>query len=264
MLDRLGGRVVRRRCRRDAASVRTRPSPSSSTCSTMAGTCGSCCRSHARATSRCKPDRPRAGRRRRRTAADDMLLPAIAGMRRPRRRSRTARSRLGSSGEPERRNEYDGLAANAAAARAAVRCRRRRGRAPARRSPCGPRRRRRPPPAGWQRADDSGERRAGWLAHDDLELLLTVLVGSATGSPGAARTTADAVRELLTAVQALIDWYLERIERRPRGPSRSTTSRSSEARRPPRLLDLPVVPRTPRREHGRRTLAAAAAAGMLI
>ncbi len=78
----------------------------------------------------------------------------------------------------------------------------------------------RPPAAGWQRADDSGERRAGWLAPDELELLLTVLAGIRDRIPPELRERlADAVRELLTAVRALIDWYLERIERRPRGPS---------------------------------------------
>jgi hypothetical protein len=74
---------------------------------------------------------------------------------------------------------------------------------------------RRPPPSGWQRPrlDDRSERDR-WLDSDELELLLTVLAGVRDRiPPELRRRLADAVRELLMAIRALIDWYLERTDR---------------------------------------------------
>jgi hypothetical protein len=71
----------------------------------------------------------------------------------------------------------------------------------------------RPPPAGWQqpRAEQA---RAHWLDSDELELLLTVVAGVRDRiPPELRRRLADAVRELLMALRAVIDWYLERTER---------------------------------------------------
>jgi hypothetical protein len=73
----------------------------------------------------------------------------------------------------------------------------------------------RPPPSGWQRppVDDRAERDR-WLDSDELELLLTVLAGVRDRiPPELRRRLADAVRELLMALRALIDWYLERTDR---------------------------------------------------
>ncbi len=74
---------------------------------------------------------------------------------------------------------------------------------------------RRPPPSGWQRprAEDPGDRDR-WLNSDELELLLTVLAGIRDRIPPELRQRlAAAVRELMMALRALIDWYLERTER---------------------------------------------------
>jgi hypothetical protein len=72
-----------------------------------------------------------------------------------------------------------------------------------------------PPPAGWQ-APDTGPPSAG----PDLELLLGI-VHSVRDliPPELQRRLAEALRELLLALRALIDWYLDRVERRPAEPT---------------------------------------------
>lgn len=73
----------------------------------------------------------------------------------------------------------------------------------------------RPPPSGWQRprVEDPADRDR-WLESDELELLLTVLAGVRDRiPPELRRRLAAAVRELLMALRALIDWYLERTDR---------------------------------------------------
>jgi hypothetical protein len=85
------------------------------------------------------------------------------------------------------------------------------------------RRRADPPPQGW-----ASDEQAGPLPPGDLELLITAL--EAIGElvpPDLRRRLGDAVREVLLAVRALIDWYLERDE-----------GRSSE---PPEVQDIPVL-----------------------
>lgn len=91
---------------------------------------------------------------------------------------------------------------------------------------------RRPPPSGWQapateQPDDHSEGTGG-ASHADLELLaqlayrLRDLV-----PPELQRRLAEALRELLLSVRALIDWYLDRLERR-----RPT---------PPEVTDIPIL-----------------------
>lgn len=65
-----------------------------------------------------------------------------------------------------------------------------------------------PPPSGWQ-SPAEGEPRAGL----DLDPLLAAL-GALREliPPELRRRLADALRELLLAVRALIDWYLERFD----------------------------------------------------
>jgi hypothetical protein len=80
-----------------------------------------------------------------------------------------------------------------------------------------------PPPQGWASAEQDTPRAPG-----DLELLITAL--EAVGElvpPDLRRRLGEAVREVLLAVRALIDWYLERNE-----------GRSSE---PPEVQDIPVL-----------------------
>jgi hypothetical protein len=73
---------------------------------------------------------------------------------------------------------------------------------------------RRPPPAGWQapRADEERD--------SDLELLAQLLQSARDRiPPELQRRLAEALRELLLALRALIDWYLERLERRRAEPA---------------------------------------------
>jgi hypothetical protein len=74
--------------------------------------------------------------------------------------------------------------------------------------------RRRPPPQGWQTPPEAGEPSAS-----ELELLLRA-IGAMRDlvPPEVVARLAAAVRELLLAVRALIDAYLERFERQRRDP----------------------------------------------
>lgn len=74
------------------------------------------------------------------------------------------------------------------------------------------------PPAGWQQP--GGERPRSGILGDDGELLLA-LVASLRDRipPDLQRRLAEAVREVLLALRALIDWYLERTEHRRNQPT---------------------------------------------
>ena len=81
------------------------------------------------------------------------------------------------------------------------------------------------PPRGWQRAggdrDDgrSARPRADWTEGEDAALLLGLLAGVRERVPAElAQRLAAAVREVLLALRALIDWCLERAERRRTTP----------------------------------------------
>lgn len=77
---------------------------------------------------------------------------------------------------------------------------------------------RRPPPAGWQQPEPAADpRRPG---ERELEALLD-LVRSLRDliPPELQRRLTEAVRDLLVALRALIDWYLERVEQRNRAPA---------------------------------------------
>jgi hypothetical protein len=71
----------------------------------------------------------------------------------------------------------------------------------------------RPPPAGWQ-VPHAEQRHAGGQRSSELELLLggARLLGELVPSEVLERLAA-ALRELLLAFRALIDFYLERLER---------------------------------------------------
>lgn len=72
-----------------------------------------------------------------------------------------------------------------------------------------------PPPAGWQ-APDSGSPSAG----RDLELLIGIVQSVRDLiPPDLQQRLAEALRELLLAVRALIDWYLDRVQRRRAEPA---------------------------------------------
>lgn len=68
---------------------------------------------------------------------------------------------------------------------------------------------RKPPPAGWQ-TPPADERRGG-----ELESLIGVVHAlRELIPPDVLERLAAAVKELLLAIRALIDWYLERVERK--------------------------------------------------
>jgi hypothetical protein len=77
---------------------------------------------------------------------------------------------------------------------------------------------RKPPPAGYQ-APAAEENGRSPLGTEDLELLGQILHRMRDLIPAdLQRRLAEALRELLLAVRALIDWYLERLERRRATP----------------------------------------------
>jgi hypothetical protein len=71
--------------------------------------------------------------------------------------------------------------------------------------------RRTPPPSGWQVPQPEGPDRQSPPGTSELESLLAALASLRERiPPDLQRRLADALRELLTALRALIDWYLER------------------------------------------------------
>jgi hypothetical protein len=71
-----------------------------------------------------------------------------------------------------------------------------------------------PPPAGWQVPETDAD------STPDLEVLSAVLHSlRELIPPELQRRVAEALRELLLAVRALIDWYLDRAEKRHAAPT---------------------------------------------
>ena len=71
------------------------------------------------------------------------------------------------------------------------------------------------PPAGYEGERTSGER----SAFGDLQALAGLLETARTSvPPELARQLAEAARELLLALRALIDWWIARLEREPEQP----------------------------------------------
>ncbi len=69
------------------------------------------------------------------------------------------------------------------------------------------------PPAGWQQPAPDGASARGW-GGGEVDLLLGLLASLRDRiPPELQQRLADAVREVLLAIRALIDWYLERGER---------------------------------------------------
>jgi hypothetical protein len=74
-----------------------------------------------------------------------------------------------------------------------------------------------PPPAGWQIPSRDGT--AASEGERDLELLTHILQSlKDLIPPDLQRRIAEALREVLLALRALIDWYLERLEQRRSEP----------------------------------------------
>jgi hypothetical protein len=71
------------------------------------------------------------------------------------------------------------------------------------------------PPSGYEGERTSGER----SAFSDLQALAGLLEAARSSMPPeVARQLADAARELLLALRALIDWWIARLEREPERP----------------------------------------------
>jgi hypothetical protein len=75
----------------------------------------------------------------------------------------------------------------------------------------------RPPPAGWQQPAPETGRESLLGADADVLLGLVALVRERI-PPDLQQRLAEAIREVLLALRALIDWYLERADRAPSGP----------------------------------------------
>lgn len=76
------------------------------------------------------------------------------------------------------------------------------------------------PPAGWQLPRDEAETAGARRARSDLDALALLIAGARDLVPDDLRERlAEALRELLLALRALIDWYLERVERRRGEPA---------------------------------------------
>ncbi|MBV9311266.1 MAG: hypothetical protein JOZ73_10555 [Solirubrobacterales bacterium] len=76
---------------------------------------------------------------------------------------------------------------------------------------------RKPPAAGWQTPPQEHE---GGRGRSEIELLTQILESLRDLiPPELERRLAEALRELLLAVRALIDWYLERSERKRSEPT---------------------------------------------
>lgn len=77
-----------------------------------------------------------------------------------------------------------------------------------------------PPPAGWQRrgegpSDGSAASAAASSSRSELDVLLQILGALRDRIPPELQhRLGEALREVLLAIRALIDWYLERTERR--------------------------------------------------
>lgn len=80
---------------------------------------------------------------------------------------------------------------------------------------------RRTPPAGWQAPEpEPGQEGEAGGGRADVEVLLEALRAVRDRiPPDLQRRLGEALRELLLALRALIDWYLERTERRRREPA---------------------------------------------
>jgi hypothetical protein len=74
---------------------------------------------------------------------------------------------------------------------------------------------RRPPPAGWQApsSDGTGSTRDAELLAEVLQRLRDLI------PPELEQRLAEALREVLLAIRALLDWYIERLERRRAAPA---------------------------------------------
>lgn len=88
---------------------------------------------------------------------------------------------------------------------------------------------RRPPPAGWQSPPpDPEESGAPLFGASEVDLLLEAIRSLRDRiPPDLQRRLGEALRELLLALRALIDWYLERSER--------------ERREPTEVQDIPII-----------------------
>lgn len=76
------------------------------------------------------------------------------------------------------------------------------------------------PAAGWQLPRDEAESEGARRARSDLDALALLISGARDLVPeDLRRRLAEALRELLLALRALIDWYLERVERRRADPA---------------------------------------------
>jgi sugar-specific transcriptional regulator TrmB len=76
-----------------------------------------------------------------------------------------------------------------------------------------------PPPAGWQTPEPDADR-ASDRSERDLDAIVTLVRSLRDVIPTELqKRLAEALRELLQAVRALLDWYIERLDRQRAEPA---------------------------------------------
>lgn len=88
------------------------------------------------------------------------------------------------------------------------------------------------PPRGWEVPRSADEERPAFPELGAIVSLLESVKGSIP--PELTSQLADALREMLVALRALIDWYIERLERFAPGPT------AGDAPREPRVQEIPI------------------------
>lgn len=98
---------------------------------------------------------------------------------------------------------------------------------------------RRPPPGGWAQPEADG---AGGMLRDEIELALSLL-GSLRDRipPELQQRLTEAVRELLLALRAVIDWYLARTEPQDGARSAGADARAARGARASEVRDIPIL-----------------------
>ena len=75
-----------------------------------------------------------------------------------------------------------------------------------------------PPPAGWQSSEGKDRQGSSRVGGEFEQLLQALTPVRDLVPPDLQQRLAEALRQLLLAVRALVDWYLERLEQRRTSP----------------------------------------------
>ena len=75
-----------------------------------------------------------------------------------------------------------------------------------------------PPPAGWRSSEGKDRQGSSRVGREFEQLLQALTQVRDLVPPDLQQRLAEALRQLLLAVRALVDWYLERLEQRRTSP----------------------------------------------